>query len=118
MRRRLPAVLLLVLSVFLLSPAPNGAHPAATTASVTLWSAPVAHDSPDAVAPRLHAVPPPFHASGGGAPAVPLWPVAPASPEEPGAGTRPVTAAPAPHAVAPESVARRAPARAPPSTTR
>ncbi|GII85737.1 hypothetical protein Ssi03_37270 [Sphaerisporangium siamense] len=118
MRRRLPAVLLLVMSVFLLSPAPNGVHPSIAAASVALWDAPVAQDRPDAVPPRLHSVPPPFHASGGGAPAVPMWPAAPVSADEPGAGTRPVMAAPVPHAVAPRPVARRTPARAPPSTTR
>ncbi|MEV0228750.1 hypothetical protein [Nonomuraea sp. NPDC050786] len=138
MRSRLPAVLLLLVSAFLLGPAPGGLHPSAiappaaaasitapnatappaTAASITAvpaawwtwWSSPDAHADQDAAVPRSHLA--------RGLSALPMWPAVLPSCGQPDPPARPITTLTTPRAAAPQPAARRAPARAPPSTTR
>ncbi|MEW9550705.1 hypothetical protein [Nonomuraea sp. NPDC050783] len=122
MRSRLPAVLLLVLSAFLLGPTPaadaGAAHPpaAATLAawwgepSGVWWSGPSEHAVQHAVLPRT--------SLSRGVPAPPLWPAVLPSAGLPEPPARPVAAAPRSVTPAPRPAARAVAARAPPSTTR
>ncbi|MFD1540467.1 hypothetical protein [Nonomuraea guangzhouensis] len=116
MRSRLPAVLLLLLSVFLLGPAPGDVHPPgdlhppATAGPQVWWSGPSEHATQDEALPRLHPAP--------GAPTLPMWLAVLPSTARPGSPPRLFEAAAEPPAAAPQPAARRAAARAPPSTTR
>jgi hypothetical protein len=118
-RSRLPAVLLL-LSAFLLGPAPGGIHspatePPATAASITAapaawWSSPAVHAEQDAALPRLQPA--------RDMPATPMWLAVLPSSRQPGPRARPITTVTRHLAAVPRPAGRRAPARAPPSTTR
>lgn len=110
MRSRLPAVLLLLLSAFLLGPAPGSAHLPGTATPATWWSGPSEHAVQDAALPRL--------SPARSAPALPMWPAVLPSTERPGPRARSLTTLARPFTVAPQPPARQAPARAPPSTTR
>ncbi|MGW0451265.1 hypothetical protein ACWDWV_38530, partial [Streptosporangium sandarakinum] len=74
MRSRLPAVLLLLLSAFVLLPPPGDAHRPADAAPVAWWSGPALHAAAD---PAVHAgadpVLPRLHPARG-TPAPPAWP--------------------------------------------
>ncbi|MCK2212344.1 hypothetical protein MF672_000805 [Actinomadura sp. ATCC 31491] len=115
MRSRLPAVLVLLLSAFLLGPLPGGAEPSAlasiaASGAAERWDAPAVHAGQDAALPCAQAA--------AGAPAAPMWPAVLPSGAGPDPYARPRTvAAGYPHPK-PRPAARRAPARAPPSTTR
>ncbi|GII81439.1 hypothetical protein Sru01_64210 [Sphaerisporangium rufum] len=121
MRSRLPAVLVLLLSILLPGPVPGGGHPARPAPAVIAesgaaapagaWGGPAAHAGHDAILPRLH--------SAAGATAIPTWPAVPpaATGPAPHAG-RSFTITSGPCARRPCPAARPAPARAPPSTTR
>ncbi|GAA3428861.1 hypothetical protein ACWDTT_30645 [Streptosporangium sandarakinum] len=118
MRSRLPAVLLLLLSAFVLLPPPGDAHRPADAAPVAWWSGPALHAAAD---PAVHAgadpVLPRLHPARG-TPAPPAWPAVLPPVWEPGGTLRPAGIAAGPAPAAPLPRPRRAPARAPPSTTR
>ncbi|GAA5037187.1 hypothetical protein HNP84_003073 [Thermocatellispora tengchongensis] len=110
MRSRLPAVVLLLLSAFVLSGAPAHLAQPATAAAVAWWSAPAPpHSEADGAARVLPAC---------GAPVFPMWPAVLPPAWEPGQTTRPVTAATGRPPASPQRGRCGDPARAPPSTTR
>lgn len=116
MRSRLPAVLLLLLSAFLLGPAPGDAHPpgdlhpSATVGPQAWWSGPGEHATQAEALPRPHPA--------RGAPTLPMWLAVLPSTARPGSPPRLFEAVAESLAAVPQPAARRAAARAPPSTTR